>query len=244
MVSREGLRHRYREMIDISCFKLIMLEESLHVWQYFPKFVDHTVSCSHLHRPEPFSFPGFNVVSHASRGIASRMAGNGSEKICHHFFSFQFGKLLNFENGMAEVERTSPTCPMSTHHLKMPLGKAAIKPRICTVPSRLHGICTTQTSMKNLQIQHSRNVLPCYKKSSPHLPIYLQPTSLRVLLTRLRPTGAEPGRIRGAEDGREGGLLQGGVLETWRCEKCVSLMLFEWRFGMNELESETSTESS
>lgn len=94
MVSREGLRHRYREMIDISCFKLIMLEESLHVWQYFPKFVDHTVSCSHLHRPEPFSFPGFNVVSHASRGIASRMAGNGSEKICHHFFSFQFGKLL------------------------------------------------------------------------------------------------------------------------------------------------------
>ena len=35
MVFREGLRHRNREMIDISCFKLIMLEESLRVWQYF-----------------------------------------------------------------------------------------------------------------------------------------------------------------------------------------------------------------
>ena len=36
--------------------------------------------------------------------------------------NLQFGKLLNFENGsMEEVERTSQTCPMPTHHLKMPL---------------------------------------------------------------------------------------------------------------------------
>ena len=58
-----------------------------------------------------------------------------------------FGKLLNFENGnMEEVGRTSQTC--------LPLGKAANQPRICTIRGRLHGICTTQTSMKDLQIQH------------------------------------------------------------------------------------------
>lgn len=51
----------------------------------------------------------------------------------------------------------------------------------------------------------------------------------RVLLTHLRPTGAEPGRIRGAEDGREAGLLQGGVLETRRCERCVSFDVFRMK---------------
>ena len=97
----------------------------------------------------------------------------------------QFGKLLNFENGsMEEVERTSQTCPMSTHRLKISLGKAANQPRIRTIRSRLHGICTTQPSMKDLQIQNLE--CPSMFFSHTHM-IHGCAVEVLVILGKVRP---------------------------------------------------------